>query len=113
MPASGTDAGKAHVEMKVIGVQLVVVRAQCGREQGAALVAHFLQEAALAGVLPELVLDHDLRSVSESEAGYVDGIACRMLAPPAFLGAVHAPPRIRPHRLDALDRLAQFPLRRR
>jgi hypothetical protein len=88
---SRADRVEAHVEMEMVGVELVVVRAQCRREQVARLVADFFKKGALAGSLAELVFHHHTRAVGETEARNVDGVARRMLAPAAFTCAVHAP----------------------
>src|SRR5688500_4257863 len=100
------------VQMEMVLVRRIVIGRQHGREQVAGAVADLVEKAAARPLCFPVAGNADPRSVREREAGNVDGVGRRMLAPAALRAAVEAAAAVAAEMLDGRDLLPEIKLRR-
>src|SRR3989338_4992135 len=88
---SPADAPSRHFEVKVVGVERVVVRPEHGRKEAASALMHVGEETAFRRLLAPVFEHADAAPVGEVEARNVDRIAPRMAAAAAVFFMVHVP----------------------
>jgi len=101
--ASPADAPLRHFEVKMIGVEGVVVRPKHGGEKPAGALMHLREKTALRRLLAPVLQHGNAPPVAKIEACNVDGVAARMAAAAGILFVVHIPAGIGAVMADARD----------
>src|SRR5688500_1030492 len=99
--------------MEMVAVRRIVIGRQHCRVEPAGTVAHVAKKAAAGAVIAPVAGDADPGAVGQGEAGDVDRVRPRMLAPHALVAAVEPPAAVASEMLDARHLAAEMRLRGR